>query len=60
MKLENSGSKQFHPYGNSAIFGVPLDDNTLDKICAGDKDAVKVLLAPVAKAIDDFFNLFKG
>jgi len=54
MKFENNSSKQFQPHGNNA--GVQLDDTALDAISAGDKDAVKVLLAPIAAMIDDAIN----
>ena len=60
MKFDNDSSKQFQSYSNTAISEVPLNDITLHAISAGDKDAVKVLLTPVAKALDDFFKLFNS
>lgn len=43
MKFENNSNQQFQPHGNIAIFEVPLDDNILDAISAGARDAGKVL-----------------
>jgi hypothetical protein len=60
MTLDNHSSKQFQSYSHTAISEVLLDDITLDAISAGGQDAVKVLLTPVAKALDDFFKLFKS